>query len=188
MSIIIDDPANEIAARVAAERESHGWSLAELAERSGVSKAMLSKIEREEVSPTAVILARIATAFGQTLAGMLEPQAKEPARLMRGRAQPRWQDPASGYVRKQVFQSAQNPLELVEVHLPAGARVAFPAASYAFIRQAVWLLSGRLEIREGDTVSTLEAGDRLEFGPPQDSEFRNRGDKPCRYLVALVRQ
>jgi len=188
MSNIIDDPARQIAERVAAERSRRGWSLAELGERSGVSKAMLSKIEREEVSPTASILARIATAFGQTLAGLLEPPPGEPAKLLRGREQPRWQDPASGYVRRQVFQSAQNPLELVDVHLPAGARVAFPASSYAFIRQVAWLLSGRLEIHEGNETFALAPGDRFEFGTPADSEFRNPGDKPARYLVALVRQ
>jgi transcriptional regulator with XRE-family HTH domain len=188
MSIIVDEPARQIAERVAAERNRRGWSLAELSERSGVSKAMLSKIEREDVSPTASILARIATAFGQTLAGLLKPPEGEPVKLLRSREQPRWQDPASGYVRKQVFQSAEIPLELVDVHLPPGARVAFPASSYAFIRQVVWLLSGRLEIVEGKEKFALEAGDRLEFGSPADSAFHNPGEKSAHYLVALVRQ
>jgi transcriptional regulator with XRE-family HTH domain len=188
MSIIVDDLSAQIARRVSAERERRGWSLGDLAEKCGVSKAMLSKIEREEASPTATILARVATAFGQTLAGLLESPDGEPPKLLRGRDQPRWQDPASGYVRKQVFQSPRNPLELVEVHLPPGARVSFPASSYTLIRQVVWLLSGRLEIREGTRMSALDAGDRLEFGPPADSEFHNPGQKSARYLVALMRQ
>ncbi len=188
MSIIVDDPSEQIAARVGAERGQRRWSLTELAERSGVSKAMLSKIEREEASPTATILTRIATAFGLTLAGLLGAPSPAPPALLRRRDQPRWQDPATGYIRRQVFQSAQNPLELVEVHLPPGARVALPASSYAFIRQVVWLLSGQLEIREGSKVAALESGDRLEFGPPADSEYHNPGEKTCRYLVALVRQ
>ena len=188
MSTILDDPTSQIAARVASERERRGWSLADLAERSGVSKAMLSKIERQEASPSAAILVRIATALGETLAGLLEPAKHAPAKLLRASDQPRWQDPASGYVRRQVFQSVSHPLELVDVHLPAGARAAFPAASYTFIRQVVWLLSGELEIREGRETYSLKAGDRLEFGLPADCEFRNRSAKACRYLVALVRQ
>jgi transcriptional regulator with XRE-family HTH domain len=188
MSIIIDDPGKRIAERLAAEREQRGWSLAGLASRSGVSKAMLSKIEREEASPTASVLARIATAFGQTLAGLLEASADGGSRLLRSREQPRWQDPASGYVRKQVFQSASNPLELVEVQLPPGARVGFPASSYALIRQLVWVLAGRLEIRDGEDVAILETGDRYEFGPPADTEFHNPGERTARYVVALVRQ
>jgi transcriptional regulator with XRE-family HTH domain len=188
MSIIVDDTGNRIAVRVRAERERRGWSLADLSVRSDVSKAMLSKIEREEVSPTAVILSRIATAFGHTLAEMLastEPKAPE---LLRAREQPRWRDPASGYVRCQVFQSTDNPMELVEVILPPGARVGFPSSAYTLIRQVVWLLSGRLELRQGDKVSALKPGDRLEFGPPADSEFHNPSDAACRYLVAVLRR
>lgn len=189
MSIIVDnDPATQIAARVGSEREKREWSLAELAERSGVSKAMLSKIEREEVSPTAAILARIATAFGLTLAGLLDAGVQEPERLLQAKDQPHWRDPASGYLRRQVFQSGRNPLELVEVHFPPGAHVSFPKSSYAFIRQVVWVLSGGLEIRDGRERYALGPGDRLEFGPPADSEFRNPTQRPCRYLVAVVRQ
>ena len=187
MSIIVDDPASRIAERVSAEREIRGWSLADLSARAGVSKAMLSKIEREEVSPTASILARIATAFDLTLAGLVAATPSKPQKLLRVAEQPRWRDPDSAYVRRQVFQSADNPLELVEVNLPPGARVAFPASSYALIRQVVWLLSGRLEIREGGDTFSLKPGDRVEFGPPADSEFRNTSDHSCRYLVALVR-
>jgi transcriptional regulator with XRE-family HTH domain len=187
MSIIVDDPAAQIAQRVRSERERRGWSLGDLAERSDVSKAMLSKIEREEVSATAVILARIATAFGVTLAELLAPPVKA-ERLLRAREQPRWRDPATGYLRTQIFQSPVNPMELVEVNLPAGARVALPSSSYTLIRQIVWLISGRLNIREGDTVSRLKPGDRLEFGPPADSEFHNPGDVACRYVVAVLRR
>ncbi len=188
MSNIMDNPARQISERVGAERERRGWSLGELAERAGVSKAMLSKIEREEVSPTAVTLLRIATAFGLTLAQLLEAASREEKRFLRAREQPCWRDPATGYLRRQVYQSARFPLELVEVTLPPGARVALPASSYAFIRQVVWLLSGRLEIREGNELQALRAGDRLEFGPPADSEYHNPGDLACRYVVALVRQ
>src|SRR6202035_1032704 len=97
-----DDPAPRIAARLRMERDGRGWSLAELAERSGVSKAMISKIEREEVSPTAVILVRLAGAFDLTLAGLLL-RAESQGRLTRAVEQPVWRDPQTGYLRKQVF-------------------------------------------------------------------------------------
>ncbi len=56
--------AAAIAERIRLEREDRGWSLSELAERSGVSKAMISKIERCEASPTATVLGRLSGAFG----------------------------------------------------------------------------------------------------------------------------
>ena len=188
MSTIVEDIDSRIAARIAAERERRGWSLAELAERSGVSKAMLSRIEREETSPTAALLARIAAAFGLTLAQLLEPARAPVKRLLRKAEQARWRDPATGYVRRQVFQSASVPLELVEVELPAGARVRFPAWSYENTGHVVWLLRGALDIREGSQTHRLSAGDRVQFGPPQETEYFNPGDAPCRYLVVLIRQ
>ena len=63
MDTIVDDLSTRLARRLRLERDSRGWSLAQLAEQSGVSKATISKIERAEVSPTAVILVRLAAAF-----------------------------------------------------------------------------------------------------------------------------
>src|SRR5438552_2849825 len=123
-----------LAHRIAQERAQRGWSLADVAERSGVSRSMLSKIERQEASPTATVLLRIASAFEVTLAELLtEPAAASP-RLVRAAEQPIWIDPTSRYRRRQVYLSPTLPLELVEVDLPAGASVAAPASSYALIR------------------------------------------------------
>src|SRR5471032_3510725 len=102
MDTIIDDLSNRLALRLRLERDSRGWSLADLAERAGVSKATISKIEREEVSPTAVILVRLTGAFDLTLAGLLL-RAEGQGRLTRATEQPIWRDPATGYLRKQVF-------------------------------------------------------------------------------------
>ncbi|MEJ7805597.1 MAG: helix-turn-helix transcriptional regulator, partial [Telluria sp.] len=71
MDLIEDRTGKQIAQRIKLERDARNWSLAELAERAGVAKATISKLEREEVSPTAVILVRLATAFDLTLAGLL---------------------------------------------------------------------------------------------------------------------
>lgn len=188
MSIIVDDPAPQLAGRVRNERQRRAWSLSDLAEQSGVSKAMLSKIEREEVSPTAVILARIASALGLTLAALLTPEARKSERFQRAADHPRWRDPATGYVRRQIFQSADNPLELVEVSLPAGARVALPASSYSMLGHVVFALAGKLVIHEGGARYELKPGDRLEFGPPSDVVYANENDQPCRYIVAVLRR
>jgi transcriptional regulator with XRE-family HTH domain len=188
MSPIVDDPGPHIAARVKAERERHGWSLAALADRSGVYKAMLSKIEREEVSPTAAILLRIATALGYTLAGFLSPPEARTKAVLRADEQPVWRDPASRYLRRQVFQSVENPMELVEVQLPPRARVALPASAYTLIRQVVWVLAGTLTLKRGTSTIELAKGDRYEFGPPENTEFRNATAKECHYLVALLRR
>src|ERR1051325_7443045 len=122
MSTIVDDPTPVLALRIRREREGRGWSLGDLAERSGVSKAMISKIERGEASPTAALLGRLSGAFGLTLSALLARAEHASGRLLRAADQPRWQDPETGYVRRQVSPQSDLPLDLVRVELPAGAR------------------------------------------------------------------
>src|ERR1700722_16274426 len=148
MTTVMDGPSTQIARRLRLERDSRGWSLADLAERSGVSKATISKIERQDVSPTAVILVRLAGAFDLTLAGLLLRAEGERERLSRAADQPLWRDPATGYLRKQLFSRPDHPVEIAQVELPGGQEVALPASSYAHIRQVVWVLAGELIILE----------------------------------------
>ncbi|WP_029352551.1 XRE family transcriptional regulator [Bosea sp. 117] len=186
MSNIIDDTEIRLARRLRLERDARGWSLADLAARSGVSKATISKIERGEMSPTAVTLVRLAGAFDLTLAGLLL-RAEGGERLSRAADQPVWRDPASGYVRRQVFARPDHPVELVEVEMPPGGRVTLPASSYANIRQILQVRSGTLVVAEGSGRHELAAGDCLGFGPPAEVVFANEGEAPCTYIVALTR-
>lgn len=189
MDTLVDETSAQIAARIRLERDARAWSLAELAERSGVSKATISKIERGEVSPTAVILVRLAAAFDLTLAGLLlrAEGEGEPDRVSRAASQPVWCDPATGYVRRQVLSRPDHPVEVVQVELPAGSQVVLPSSSYAHIRQAVWLRAGRLTILEGGQRHVLEAGDCLAFGPPSEVTFANEAQHACTYVVVLAR-
>jgi transcriptional regulator with XRE-family HTH domain len=187
MDTLIDDVSHRLALRLRLERDSRGWSLADLAGRSGVSKATISKIERAEVSPTAVVLVRLAGAFDLTLAGLMLRAEGQGERLSRASEQPVWRDPESGYVRKQVFSRPDHPVEIVRVELPPRQRVTLPAASYAHIRQLVWVQSGSLVIADANTRYVLGAGDCLGFGPPAETTFANETNAPCVYVVALAR-
>lgn len=187
MSTKDDEAGRKLAARLRLEREARGWSLADLAERAGVSRGAISKIERGEASPTAVVLVRLADAFDLTLAGLVARAEESAGRVSRAADQPLWRDPATGYLRRQIFERADHPVELVKVELPAGARVGLPASAYRRIRQLVWVIEGELVVEEAGVRQALAAGDCLAFGPPADSAFVNDSDRPCVYLVALAR-
>ena len=159
--------AAAIAERVRLEREERGWSLADLAERSGVSKAMISKIERCEASPTATVLGRLSGAFGLPLSRLLALAEQAGERLMRADQQVTWTDPETGSTRRSISPATGNGLELLDVTRPAGVRIPDPASAFAFQRQQIWLLAGELEFSEGETVHRLAVGDCLELGPPQ---------------------
>lgn len=186
----MDGIDKSLAERLKLEREMRGWSLSVLAERSGVSRAMINNIERGAASPTAALLGRLSGAFGLTLSTLLaRAEASQRQFLMRATDQPVWKDPRTGYTRRQVAPGAGSdlPFEVIDIELPAGAEVAYPAAAYAFIRQAVWVLQGELVIEEGATLYRLTEGDSLEFGPPADRTLRNDSGKPCRYAVVVLK-
>jgi transcriptional regulator with XRE-family HTH domain len=181
-----------LAERLRQERESRGWTLADIAARSGVSRAMISKIERNEASPTAALLGRLSAAFGLTMSQLFArvEGAPEPRNGLVSRAdqQMMWRDPETGFVRRSLSPPGTAPLELVWGELPPGARISYPAASLAFVAdQQIVVVAGVLTLTFGGTVHTLNSGDCLRYGPPRDVTFHNTGDARCRYLVALLR-
>jgi len=189
-TIVSDTPTLRLASRIKAEREARGWTPGELAQRSGVSRAMIAKIETCQSSPTAMLLGKLSGAFGITMSTLLaRAEAGAHGRLVRHRDQPVWRDPDSGYVRRQVFPVSGStlPIDVVDVMLPPGAVAAFPASSYAFIRQLVWVLGGELVFVEGEEEHVLREGDGLELGPPRDCRFENRSADQCRYAVLVLR-
>ncbi len=188
MSIIMDEMTRQIAERIRAEREARDWSLADLAERSGVSRAMISKIERGEASPTAALMGRLSGAFGLTLSMLLLRAEKPGERLFRRNDQVVWRDPETGYVRRSIVSTLELPLEMTEIVLPPGATVAFPREAYLFIRQAIWVIEGELEFTEGALTHHLSGGDSFVLGRPEACRFRNAAGRPCRYLVVVLRR
>jgi transcriptional regulator with XRE-family HTH domain len=177
-----------LASAVAAARATRGWTVSELARASGVSRAMLARIERGDVQPTAVLLGRVAAALGLSLSELVGRAESSDRRLARAADQPSWSDPATGYRRRALSPAPGGALELVEVELPAGAEVSFPADAYALAHQQIWMLAGTLRFREGPIEHVLAAGDCLALGPPAPCTFANDGSAPCRYLVALARR
>src|SRR5437868_6721596 len=124
-----DTLTENIAGNLRQLREAGGHSLDALAVKSGVSRSMISLIERGESSPTAVVLDKLARAFGVTLASLFDRASGEspvPSPVSRREDRSPWRDPESGYVRCNISPpGVLHPMQIVEVHFPAGARVAF---------------------------------------------------------------
>jgi transcriptional regulator with XRE-family HTH domain len=159
----------------------------DLSRHSTVSRAMISKIEREECSPTATVLGRLSGAFGISMSSLLSNVETEAKRLLRFQEQQVWTDPETGYIRRAVSPATGTPLQLVEVELPPRARVTFPATTYAFLHQQIWILSGRLTFLEGALAHDLRKGDCLQLGAPVECTFENpSASVNCRYLVAVI--
>ncbi len=76
---------------------------------------------------------------------------------------------------------------MVQVELPPGREVSFPAWSYAHARHLVWVQAGELVLIEAGKRNELKAGDSLGFGPPAEVTYSNESARPCHYVVALAR-
>jgi transcriptional regulator with XRE-family HTH domain len=161
-----------------------GLPLAQVADASGVSRAMINRIERAESSPTAVVLGKLAAAFQVSVSALLTPAPATGVHRIADATE--WHDPATGYRRRQIT-GPRFPADIAEIHLPPGVRVPYPAASLAFQRAAVWVPDGHLTFHEGDTVHELNPGDSIEVNEPVPHLYANTTDADCRYAIILTR-
>jgi transcriptional regulator with XRE-family HTH domain len=183
------DINSHLAERLRGLRSERGLSLENLAERTGVSRSMISLIERGESSPTAVILDKLAAGLGVTLASLFATRHSPRAPPLARRAdQYIWRDPESGYMRRNLSAPGfPSPIELVEVILPSGARIAYDTGPRSVgVSQQVWIIEGEIELTVGLDIYHLETGDCLSMRVDRPTSFCNRADRSARYIVALA--
>ena len=192
MKEVASDLSGRIAHRVRSLRAERGLSLEALAVRSGVSRSMISLVERGESSPTAVVLEKLATALGVMLASLFDPSAGEAPEdagpVARRADQPQWRDPASGYVRRNISPpGVPQPMQIVEVRFPAGARVAFETGPRdSRVYQQIWVLEGTMDVTVGTDRHRLRDGDCLAMQLDRPTMFHNPTRKPARYAVVIA--
>jgi transcriptional regulator with XRE-family HTH domain len=175
-----------IGARIRALRAARGLTLDGLARAGEVSRAMLSRIERGESSPTAQLLNRICGGLGITLSRLFAETEAAAEPLSRRGDQPTWRDPASGYLRRNVSPPGTgSAVDIVEVEFPPGASVGFDNRRMAGTDQHIWVLDGTLDLQLGDAAYRLQAGDCLAMRFARPVRFCNPTGRPTRYAVVV---
>ncbi|MFW5833340.1 MAG: helix-turn-helix domain-containing protein [Pseudomonadota bacterium] len=183
----LPDIDRALAQRLHRLRTSRGWSLDELARRSGVSRATLSRLERVEVSATAAVLGRLAAAFGLTPSRLLQLAEDEGAPLVRRQEQPLWVDPETGFRRRSVSPPAAGFVgEVIEGVLPAGVRLVYPAPPQSGLEHHLVLLEGALMLEVAGKAHRLEPGDCLRFRLTGANAFATPADQAARYLLFVL--
>ena len=178
-----------LAQRVRDLRKARGFTLEHLAEQSGVSRSMISLIERQETSPTAAVLNKLADAFGISLsslfAGGTTPKGGPVARADE---QPVWTDPASGYQRRHLSPTGlESAVDLVVVSFPPGETVVFEnPVRKANIQQQMWMLEGTMQVTLGDQTCSLQKGDCMAMTLAARITFHNPSPTAARYLLVLT--
>jgi transcriptional regulator with XRE-family HTH domain len=181
------DIERRIARRLARLRAERGWSLETLADRTGISRATLSRVERSELSPTAAMLGTLCALYGWTLSRLMAEAETRPPTLLHATAQTEWTDPESGYRRRAVSPPAPGLRgELVEVRMPAGASVSFDQAPVVGLEHHLWMLEGSMILEVEGSTFRLRAGDCLRYVLAGPTRFQGTGRREARYVIAIV--
>lgn len=177
-----------IAARVRRLRAERGLSLAGLAAATGVSRSMISLVERGESSPTAAVLEKLAAGLAVPLASLFDAPDPDPGPVARRADQPTWRDPGTGYLRRAVSPAgAGSPIRIVEVELPPGARVAYETGTRPDApHHQLWVLDGTVEFAIGADVHRLGAGDCVAYALDRPTVFSNPTARAARYAVVVL--
>jgi len=178
---------SRIAQRLTRLRTERGWSLDALADRTGISRPTLSRLERCELSPTAAQLAKLCAVYGWTLSRLMTDAEARPTSIVRAHGQTEWKDPETGYRRRAVSPPASGLRgELVEIVIPAGTTVSFEAAPVAGLEHHLWLLGGALTVEIDGAPFRLRAGDSLRYLLSGPTRFQATGKREARYVIAMV--
>ena len=172
--------------RIHAQRTLLGWSLNALASRADVSRAMLSKVERGESSPTITVLQKVAGALGVSAGALIGMASPRPVVVLRAAEAGSFVDPATGYER-QIFPLIEDsPLEVMRGVLPAGGTSGDLPLQPAGARKYVIVEAGSVRLQVGEGAYGLEEGDVCLFPADAEHRFDNPGDRPCRLLMVKL--
>ncbi|MBT1156508.1 helix-turn-helix transcriptional regulator [Aminobacter anthyllidis] len=182
-----DSIDRRIAQRLRSLRAERGWPLDELAKRSTVSRATLSRLENAEVSPTASVLGKLCAAYGLTMSRLMHMVEGEFAPVVRRDAQAVWSDPEIGFRRRSISPPAQTLAgEALECELDADTRITYDAPPRPGLEHHLLLLEGQLQVTVDGRAHELRPGDCLRyqlFGP---SAFATSAEAGAKYFLFVV--
>jgi transcriptional regulator with XRE-family HTH domain len=183
-----DDVEARMAERLRERRLALGLSLGELAEASGVSKAMIGKVEAGTSSPTAGVLGRLCSGLGITMSALMASVEGEDAIRLAAGDQPRWHDRATGVERTAV--SPRTPFSTVEIarlRLRAGTVVDYPTPPSVAYAQHIVGVSGEVRFTLGQSTFVIGPGDCVAARIDRPTRFEALGASPAEYLVIVER-
>lgn len=176
-----------LAKRLKALRTEHDWSLDKLAELSGVSRATLSRIEKNEVSPTALILDKLCGVFDITLSRLMLMIESPATTHIKRDLQTQWEDKSLGFKRRNISPPADSfSGEMLECELSSGAIIHYDAPAKPGLEHHLFMLSGTLELSLDGVKYTLNTGDCLRYKLQGCNTFKTLNDLTVRYILVLI--
>lgn len=183
----MDEIETRLAHRLASLRSERGWSLDELAQKSAVSRASLSRIEKGEVSPTASVLGKLCVAFGVTLSRLMQMVEDDFGPLVMRADQEVWTDPDTGYRRRLVSPtSKQLSGEVIEVVIGPDQRIEYDGSPRDGLEHHLVMLEGALAMQIDGQTHKLGAGDCLRYLLRGGNVFQTPPDQGAKYHLFII--
>ena len=175
-----------VARNVRDARSERGWTLDQLANRSGVSKGMVVQIEQGRTNPSIGTLSKISDALGISLPDLVDGGEAPLVRVVPGdEATLLWETPAGSSARLLVGGRQPDFIEIWEWVLAAGENYVGRAHPIG-IRELLHIDRGELTLVVGDEVHVVPTGASAAYPGDQPHEYRNDGDEPVRIVLVMV--
>ena len=173
--------------RVRGLRRERGLTLEGLAERSGVSRAMISKLERGEKNPTLVVVAKVAEGLGVTLSQLVGVEEKREVVVVPLQRRMVMHDPETGFERQLLSPSfGGRGVEFILNVVPEGSTSGEFPPHRRGVEEYMAVEKGRLRAVIGGEEYLLEEGDALYFEADVSHRFDNVGEGECSYYLVIV--
>lgn len=185
-----DDPiSGQISLRVKHLRQQRSWSLEQLATASGVSRSMLSQIERNQANPTLAVTCRIAQAFGMSLAEFVEiPAASSSIHVIRADDREHlYRSDESVEIRTLSPLNLEKDVEFYQVRLkPGGALRSAP--HFQGTREFLTVEQGRVRIQSSGDSAELNKGDSTTYRADVSHAIENVGKGEATVFLVVIYQ
>lgn len=174
--------ARHLGRRIHELRVGRGWTQDALSDRAGVSKAMLSKVERGENNPTLVVATRIAAALGLTMSQLIGADERRRALWLPREQRVTFRDPATGIERRLFPAFGSSAVDVVQVVMPAGSSSGDLAPHLARMEFYLLVEQGTIRVTMDDETYDMSEGDAFYFVADVPHRFDNIGEGEGRYV------
>jgi transcriptional regulator with XRE-family HTH domain len=176
-------PVVLIGAKLRHARQLRGLTLDQVAQSAGLTKGFVSRLERDDVSPSVASLVTVCEVLGLRVGDLFDPPRTSVIRSGEGRL---INFGGKGAVERLVTPGTQTALEVIHSVVEPGGNGGEELYALACEAECAYVLSGTLEVVLEHGVETLTAGDAMTFPGNSPHTWRNPGPRPCKVLWILA--
>lgn len=182
-----NDLAQRLAERLKSLRVADKCSLADLAVRTGISRATLSRMENADVSPTTNMLSKLCAAYGLTLTHLLSMVENNYVPHVKTKDQSIWQDATAGFKRISISPPSKAlKSELLKCEIEAGKKIHYDVPAVSGLEHHLYLTDGSLTVTVDNQAYTLKPGECLRYHSNGSTTFETSQTQSAQYILALI--